>query len=265
MKKIYSKEVIQRVNELRPIDDAFFRLLAKDKGTCQEIINTLTDDNFEVLSVTPQNAETSAFKEVILDALCRTSTGSLVNIEVQKGNSNNDVKRCRFHAATITANHTEKGSDFENIPDVIVLYITEYDALGNNQTVTVCETCALTGNDYNPINDGLKIFYANTEVKDNSNKSELLQLFLQKKATENINFPNLCRRMKYYKENRKGLEDMCKVVEEYAEKCVEKSRIEELIKTGIAFGVSKDKIINRLQEHLNLSKDDAMEKYELYK
>ena len=137
------------------------------------------------------------------------------------------------------------------------MYITEYDALGNNQAVTVCETCALTGNDYNPINDGLKIFYANTEVKDNSNKGELLQHFLQKNATENIKFPNLCRRMKYYKENRKGLEDMCKIVEEYTEKRL----IEEIIKTGIAFGVSKDKIINRLQEHLNLSKDDALEKY----
>ena len=58
---------------------------------------------------------------------------------------------------------------------------------------------------------------------------------------------------------------MCKIIEEYAEKCVEKRLIEELIKTGIAFGASKDKIINRLQEHLNLSKDDALEKYELYK
>lgn len=257
----YSNETLKKVDELRLIDDAFFRLLAKDKAACQEIINTLTGGSFEVLSVTPQKVETSAFREVVLDVLCRTNDGRLVNIEVQKGNGNNDVKRCRFHASAITANHTDKGTDFEDVPDVIILYITEYDVLGSNQAVTVCETCALTGDEYKPVNDGVKIFYANTEVKEDSKKGELLELFLQNNATSNSKFPNFCERIKYYKEDRKGRLAMCKIIEEYAQDASRKSII-SISRKNYLQGLNYEFIIQNIAEELNVSEEEATEIFE---
>ena len=64
---------------------------------------------------------------------------------MQKTDSENDIKRVRFHASIMTANNTPKGTDFDDIPNVKVLYVTEYDALGNGQAVTHISRCQLKG------------------------------------------------------------------------------------------------------------------------
>ncbi len=220
--KQYSKETLETANELRLIDDALFRLVAARKEACQEIIRTLLgDDKLEVIQTTPQETVTSLYREVSLDALCRLEDGRLVNIEVQKGTQNDDVRRCRFHLSTITANKTPKGTDFKNVPDVAVLYITEYDALKNGQSVTCSEMCQCVDGKYVPVNDGAKIYYANTVVNDNTDKAELLALFLKRDAFVDSRFPNLSEAMRYFKEDEKGLIEVCNIVEEYAKSYAE--------------------------------------------
>ena len=65
-------------------------------------------------------------------------------------------------------------------------------------------------------NDGEDIFFANTVVKDGSDKSELLRLFLRNDSFEDAKFPELSKAVKYFKETEGGLGKMCKTVEDYA-------------------------------------------------
>lgn len=198
--KNFSKETVQTAKNLRLIDDTLFRLVASEPGACQEILRTLLGDcKLEVLSVTPQETMVSLHREICLDVLCQLGNGRFANIEMQKGDVNDDIRRCRFHLSSITANRTPKGTDFKDIPDVSVLYITEYDALGNNQTVTCTEMCQYVNGEYIPVNDGAKIYYANTAVKDDTDKSELLSLFLKRDSFESEKFPKLSKAVKYYK------------------------------------------------------------------
>ena len=123
---ILDKETYEKIKSLRAIDDALFRLLASRKDVCQEILrNLLDDDNLEVIEVTPQDEMISLFRGVVLDALCKLSDGKFCNIEMQKNDRENDIKRVRFHASLVTANKTPKGRDFSEIPNVKVLYITD--------------------------------------------------------------------------------------------------------------------------------------------
>lgn len=166
---------LQRTREiakdLRLIDDVLFRLAAAEPGVCQEILRTLLDDDeLEVISVTPQETIVSLHREVCLDALCRLGDDRIVDIEVQKDSRNDDIRRCRYNASAITTGKTPKGTKFSDIPDVIIVYITEYDLLGNNQAVTRLETCQKIGERYIPVDDGLKIYLANTAVKEDSDK-----------------------------------------------------------------------------------------------
>jgi len=85
--------------------------------------------------VEPQKTITSLHREVILDVLCEDEYGKQFNAEVQKGNRVDAVKRCRFHAAAITAARTPKGTDFADVPDVTVIYLSDYDALGYGETL----------------------------------------------------------------------------------------------------------------------------------
>lgn len=218
----YSKATRETAKNLRVIDDAMFRLVAERKDVCQEILRTLLDKpQLQVVKVTSQSVIASLHREITLDALCILEDGQYVNIEMQKGSGNDDIRRTRFHAAAATAAYTPKGTDFSDIPQVTILYISEYDALQTGQTITYVKRCMKTKEGFIPVDDKEDIFFANTAVKDDSDKSELLQLFLRKDVFEDAKFPQLSKAVKYFKETEGGLGEMCKTVENYAKNYAE--------------------------------------------
>ena len=224
--KEYSKEIKETAANLRIIDDALFRLMGEKPGVCEEILRTLLDmPHLQVVKVSVQSVVQSFQREITLDALCMTQDGRYCNVEVQKGNSNDDIRRTRFHAAALTAKYTPKGADF---PDVTIVYISEYDVLKNNQTVTHVTRCMKNDESYVPVKDGEDIIFANTCVNDGSDKSELLQLMLNKEAFYNDKFPQISNAISYFKETEGGQSEMCKIVEDYAKEYA-KNSIQEAI------------------------------------
>lgn len=231
--KTFSLETQNKAKELRLIDDVLFKLIASREEVCEEILRTLLGNNeLKVRQCIPQYKIVGTHRELVLDCLCDLGDGVLVNIEVQKGNSNNDIKRCRFHLSSLTTTCTPAGTEFDNIPDVTVLYITEYDALKNNQSITICEMCQRNDkdNNYTSMNDGGVIIYANTCVDDGTDKSELLKLFLSRSSFNNKKFPNLSKAMSYYKDDKKGVSEVCAIIEEYGKDIKNKAEKENSIK-----------------------------------
>jgi len=226
------KETLEKIKPLRIIDDALFRLMASRKDVCQEILRTLLDDdNLEVIEVTPQNEMISLFRGVVLDALCKLSDGQYCNIEMQKDDRKNDIKRVRFHASLITANKTPKGKELEDIPNVKILYITTYDALGNGQTLTHISRCQRVDNKYLPVDDGEDIILANTEIKDDTKHTRLLQLFLKSDSFYDEMFPALSEAMKYYKEDERGQDTVSEVTKQWKQEGFEEGIALERINT----------------------------------
>ena len=81
---------------------------------------------------------------------------------------------------------------------------------------------------YVPVKDGEDIIFANTCVNDGSDKSELLQLMLNKEAFYNDKFPQISNAISYFKETEGGQSEMCKIVEDYAKEYA-KNSIQEAI------------------------------------
>jgi predicted transposase/invertase (TIGR01784 family) len=260
---ILDKETYEKVRSLRAIDDALFRLLASRKDVCQEILrNLLDDDNLEVIEVTPQEEMISIFRGIVLDALCKLSDGQYCNIEMQKNDKENDVKRVRFHASLVTANKTPKGSDFSKIPKVKVLYITTYDALRNNQTVTHVSRCQRVNDQYLPIDDEEDIIFANTEIEDETKHSRLLKLFLKSESFYDEMFPALSEAMKFYKDTERGQDAVSEVTKEweregyekgYAAAIKEQEQIIEKEKKRADTAESEIKKLKKLLEENNIS------------
>ena len=226
----YSKETRETAENLRIIDDAFFRLLAEKEDVCQEILQTILDDpELRVLRPESQVTETSLHREIIMDALCVTQGNRLCNIEMQKGNNYEDVKRTRFHASLVTSNHTPKGTNFSDVPNVTIVYVTEYDALNNQRMITHVTRCMETDvGEYVPVNDGEDIVFANTCIVDDSDKSRLLQLMLRNDAFYDERFPAVSDAVKYYKETKGGQEEMCEAIEKLGEARENAARIKML-------------------------------------
>ena len=97
------QEKQEKVKDFRPIDDVFFEVLVKNPAVCQEILRViLEDDALTVLQVITQNSERNLYgRSVRLDALCTLENGTKCNIEVQRSNNDDHLKRARFNASSI--------------------------------------------------------------------------------------------------------------------------------------------------------------------
>ena len=52
------EERIEKIKDLRPIDDVFFEVLAQDKEVCEEMLRTIMEDDLLIVSdVTVQSSE----------------------------------------------------------------------------------------------------------------------------------------------------------------------------------------------------------------
>lgn len=100
-KQLTLEQKKQKVKDLRPIDDVFFEVLADDIPFCQEILRTiLEDDKLIVNDVIVQSSERNLYgRSVRLDALCTLGNGEKCNIEVQRSNNDDHLKRVRFNAS----------------------------------------------------------------------------------------------------------------------------------------------------------------------
>lgn len=84
-----------------------FQQLAESEKVCQEILRViLEDNNLIVQEVTSQASIGNIFgRSVRLDALCTLGDGTICNIEVQKENIDDDLKRTRYNASSIVSRY----------------------------------------------------------------------------------------------------------------------------------------------------------------
>jgi len=225
-------DTLEKVKSLKPIDDVFFERLMENKNVCQEILRViLNDDTLIVKSVVAQRDVQNLYgRSVRLDALCVLKNKIICNIEVQKSDNDDHVKRVRYNASLITTNHTPKGCDFSSIPKVVMVFISRFDIFKKNRNIYHAHTVITDdGMDYETVDNGLSEIYVNTSVKDGSTLSELMDCFEQENV-DNVKFPNLTKEIKYYKEDRKGVHSMCQIVEDYAQEKADYQRALDIVK-----------------------------------
>ncbi len=210
-------EYAARAKRMNPIDDDFLKKMAEDKGFCQEVIRTVLDDpELVVVEVRPQEyIKNLQGRSVILDAHCVLADGSNINVEVQKSDDDDHQKRVRYNAACITANIVDPGSRFEHVPVVCAIYITKNDFLGKGKTTYhVDRVIRETGE---VVHNGFTEIYVNAYVKDGTPVSELMTIFTEDNAYDDKKFPATSKRKRYFKEDEKGVSEMCAIMQEVKE------------------------------------------------
>ena len=180
----------------------------------------LADPELTVISVTPQRDVANLMgRAVRLDAWCHLGDGRECDVEVQRADDDH-VRRVRYNASGITWTKTNKGVNFEEIPDVCIVYISQFDFLGGGRTTYhVDKVIRETGV---TVNDGLSEVYVNTKIDDGSDIANLMKCFLQEQVN-NPKFPKLSARINELKNTEKGVSAVCTVMEEYQKDAVNKA------------------------------------------
>ena len=237
----------RKVQDFRPIDDVFFEVLADDVLFCQEILRTILEDpNLVVNDVIVQSSERNMYgRSVRLDVLCTLGNGEKCNIEVQRSDNDNHLKRVRFNAASVTVRESQVGDRFEDVAEVYVVYISEFDIFDRGRTIYHVENVIRETGDQ--VDDGLHRIFVNTVCNDGSDIADLMSCFTQKQVN-NPKFPVFTRRMNELKNEEGGLNIMCEVMQKYeqiaAEDAAKKERI-EAIQNMIELGLTEEKILTK--------------------
>ena len=255
MKEMTFEEKVERVKNFRPIDDAFFEVLAANKEVCEEILRTILEDsNLVVSEVITQKSEKNIYgRSVRLDALCVLGDGTQCNVEVQRSDNDDHLKRARYNASVITARESNTGERFDEILELYIIYISEFDFLKGKKTIYhLDKVLRETGK---TVDDGLHEIFVNTAIDDNSDIAELMSCFT-KKEVNNDKFPAFSKEVKRLKTTEGGVSTMCDVMEKYIQEGRDEGREDEIL-SSVADG---DYSIKRGAEKLKITVEQFLEK-----
>lgn len=227
-RNVMNEEDLQRIKELRLMDDDFFSEALDGKVEAVEyILNTILERaDIKVKSTKAQVEYKSATKRPItLDIQAEDADGKLVDIEIQRSDKGAGVRRARYHSSMIDRTLLSKGEEFEDLVDTYVIFITENDKYGKGIPLYHVERKITELND-ELFGDGAHILYVNGEYRNMEHPvGSLMHDFNCKDAKDMVN-PLLAEEVRYLKETEGGQKQMCRLLEEMREEAAAEARAE---------------------------------------
>lgn len=208
------QEKIEDIKKLRLIDDLFFEAFAENKEAIEEVLRVILEDELlSVVDVITQSSGRNLYgRSVRLDALCILGDGRKCNVEVQRSDNDDHGRRARYNGSMITIKDSNPGDKFENVVNVIVVYISEFDFLrGGKPIYHIDKVIRETGERFD---DGFEEVFVNTAVSDGSRISRLMSCFT-KPIVQDSEFPKMSAEVTRLKTTEGGLNAMCEIMERY--------------------------------------------------
>lgn len=227
------QEDLQRLRGFRLLDDDFMTKVFEDISCAELLLRIiLNDEGIRVLEAHSQRGiKNLQGRSVKLDILAVDSHNRVFNVEVQRSDRGAGAKRARYNSALIDANVTEPGDQYEDLNETFVIFITENDVMKAGLPIyhidrVVRETGKL-------FEDEEHIIYVNSQIKDETKLGRLMHDFSCTDAKDMYN-KVLADRVRYFKEDERGVEIMCREMEimrnQAHEEGIEKGIIMQLIK-----------------------------------
>ncbi|WP_330002869.1 Rpn family recombination-promoting nuclease/putative transposase [Evtepia sp.] len=235
------QEDLARLRQLRLIDDDFFSKCFDNDTACVQLVLQIVLDkpDLNVVDVRTQVfVENLLNRSVRLDVLATDSEGRKFNIEIQRSDKGAGRKRARYNSSMMDVNLLEKGNDFEALPEIYVIFITENDVIGLGEAIYEIERCFVKSG--KRFGDGSHILYVNGSYRDDSPVGKLMHDFSCTDPSD-MCYNVLADRARFFKESKEGIAVMCKVLDDMRRQSYQE---------GMAEGKNK----NRKETALNLLK-----------
>lgn len=250
------EEDLQRLRGLRLLDDDFMQKVFEDKACTEFLLQIILNrTDLKVLRVNgQQDIKNLQGRSVRLDILAVDAENRVYNIEIQRSDKGAGVKRARYNSSLIDANVTEPGEKYENLCESYVIFITENDIMKVGLPIyhidrTVKETGELFG-------DESHIIYVNSQIKDESALGKLMHDFSCTDAKD-MKYKILADRVRYFKEDEKGVATMCRAMEEMRNETARETEHAKAIKVAKGMLQSGKLSYEEIAEIAELSIDEV--------
>lgn len=249
------EQLLQRIKGFRLLDDDFMTKCFENNIECTELLLHIVMDKPDLIvkkAQTQYSLKNLQGRSVRLDVYAEDSENKKYNVEVQRTDRGAGTRRARYNSSLIDANTISPGADVDELPETYVIFITENDVLRKGKPIYhINRVIEETGESFD---DGSHIIYVNGAYRDDTPLGKLMHDFSCSNPAD-MNYKVLAERMRYFKEDKEGLESMCKVVEdmineevkEIAKRMLEdgKLSVEEIAKY---FGLSEEEIKSLSEE-----------------
>ena len=213
---------LQYIRNFRLMDDDFMSKVFEDK-TCAEFLLQiiLNRDDLIVQEVHGQHdLKNLQGRSVRLDILAIDKSNQVYNIEVQRSDRGAGAKRARYNSSLLDANLTESGDAYDALNETYVIFITERDVLKRSLPIYhINRIIEETGESFG---DEAHIIYVNSQIKDETALGRLMHDF-SCTDPDDMSYPILAQRVRYFKEDTKGVATMCRAMEEMRAEAAEKA------------------------------------------
>lgn len=249
------KEDLKRLMAFRLMDDDFMTACFDGHPECVQLILRIIMEKPDLI-VTDMKVQyyikNLQKRSVRLDVFATDSTGKKYNIEIQREDKGAGAKRARFNSSLIDSKIMEKGTDFDDLPETFVIFITENDVLGEGRPLYHIERYIMESK--RTFGDEAHIIYVNGEYRGDDALGHLMEDFHCTKPA-NMYYTELKERVSYFKKTKEGVTIMCKAIEEMRAQEREEARLDhllELISKKIAKGKSLEQIADELEETIEV-------------
>ena len=242
------QEDLQRLRGLRLIDDDFMNACFDGYTDGAELLLRiiLNKPDLRVKSVKTQRRMKNLIgRDICLDIDADDDAGKEYNIEVQRADKGADRKRARYHSSILDAHLLQPGDDFSNLPETFVIFITENDVIGMGKPIYSIERRIDDTDEL--FDDGEHIIYVNGADKDASTELGKLMHDFFCTDPDDMHYRELADKVRYFKEDEKGVAAMCKVMEDMRNEEAKKTKMDDIKNVMESFGVTIEKAMEALK------------------
>ena len=222
------QEDLERIRNFRLMDDDFMSKVFEDKDCAEFLLKIILErDDLTVQEVHGQHdLKNLQGRSVRLDILAVDYANRTYNVEVQRSDHGAGAKRARYNSSLLDANLTEKGDKYDTLNETYVIFITENDVLQGG--LPIYHINRMIEEMAKPFGDEAHIIYVNAQIKDETALGKLMHDFSCTDPNQ-MNYPVLAQRVRYFKEDTKGVTNMCRAIEEMREETAREAKHEQAI------------------------------------
>ena len=250
---------LEKIKQLRLMDDTFFNSCFDGNIPCMEVVlrAVLGNDRLRVTEVITQQSVPNLYgRAVRFDALA-TDGETIYDVEIQRSDEGAVPRRARYNSSMIDSREVSKGTLFPDLPETYVIFITEHDVWKRGKPLyKVRRTFEDTEEVFN---DGAHILYVNGEYQSESPLGHLMHDFFCIDPNDMYS-DVLAERVRFFKEDKKGVATMCKVMEEIYNDGIAIGEVRGEVRGEIR-GAETERIknIKSLIQHMGITAEAAMD------
>lgn len=221
-KEVYEERMAQ-IQSLTLMDNKLLVKVFEDEACVEELLRVIMDKpDIQVMECHTEVYIHNLYgRSVRLDISARDLDGKLYDVEVQKSNAGAIPQRARYNGALLDADVTNPGDDFQNIPETVVIFITENDVLcGGLPIYHIERTIQETGKLFN---DGEHIIYVNASICDDTKLGRLMH-DMKCERVEDMDNKVLADRVDYFKNDKRGYYEWWDDIDEWSLRDIEKGK-----------------------------------------